>query len=310
MLGLLTLATRAGRTDDQPRACGVRTGTYGLGQIRPKKSTTLQEETLLRNMSTKIGPVNGDTSTGERHLSQLSTLWSVMCQAHQGPEEAMRTARQRLLERYGGAVRRYLAGAVRERDAGDELFQEFALRFLRGDFRNANPERGRFRSFLKTALFRLVVQYRRRRLSALPLREDAEELADYSDPTEGSDQAFLFSWRDELLARAWNALERVQDETGQPFYVVLRFRADHTDIRSPQMAEQLNAQLGKPLTAGGVRQILHRARDYFAAALLDEVVHSLETPTQECLEDELLDLGLLDYCRPALKRRGSGEAPA
>ena len=31
-------------------------------------------------------------------LSQLATLWSVVCQAHHGPEDAMRSARQRLLE--------------------------------------------------------------------------------------------------------------------------------------------------------------------------------------------------------------------
>jgi hypothetical protein len=67
-------------------------------------------------------------------------------------------------------------------------------------------------------------------------------------------------------------------------------------------------QLGKALTAGGVRQLLHRARDHFAAAVLEEVVHSLETPMQQCLEDELLILGLRDYCRTALQRRGSGGA--
>jgi RNA polymerase sigma-70 factor (ECF subfamily) len=259
-------------------------------------------------MSKKSGPVPVDAGTGARHLSQLSTLWSVVCQAHQGPEEAMRAARQRLLERYGGAVRRYLGGAVREQDAADELLQEFALRFLRGDFRRANPERGRFRNFLKTALCRLVVQYRRRRQRALPLRADAEELAHYPDPAEGFDHAFLCSWRDELLARAWEALERMQDQTGQPYYVVLRFRAEHTDLRSPQMAAQLSVQLGKALTAGGVRQLLHRARDHFAAALLEEVVQSLDTPTQQGLEDELLVLGLLDHCRTVLDRRGRAVA--
>jgi hypothetical protein len=40
------------------------------------------------------------------------------------------------------------------------------------------------------------------------------------------------------------------------------------------------------------------------------LVAGVETPTQECLEVELLDLGLLDYCRTALKRRGRGEDPA
>ena len=38
--------------------------------------------------------------------------------------------------------------------------------------------------------------------------------------------------------------------------------------------------------------------------LLDEVTHSLERPAAEELEQELVELGLLDYCRPALERRG------
>ena len=69
------------------------------------------------------------------------------------------------------------------------------------------------------------------------------------------------------------------------------------------MAEHLTAQLRKPLTAVGVRQVLHRAREKFADLLLDEVAHSLDSPTAEQLEQELVELGLLDYCRPALERR-------
>jgi RNA polymerase sigma-70 factor (ECF subfamily) len=75
-------------------------------------------------------------------------------------------------------------------------------------------------------------------------------------------------------------------------------------MRSPQLAEQLSVQLGKTLTAAGVRQLLHRARQRFAALLLDEVAHSVANPTIEQLAEELAELGLLDYCRPALERRG------
>lgn len=66
------------------------------------------------------------------------------------------------------------------------------------------------------------------------------------------------------------------------------------------MAEQLSADLGKPLRADAVRQTLHRAREKFAALLLDEVLHTLREPTVETLEAELIDIGLLEYCRPAL----------
>src|SRR5262249_51881621 len=110
------------------------------------------------------------------------------------------------------------------------------------------------------------------------------------------------SWCDELLARAWAALASLEARTGQPFHAVLRFRADHPELRSPRMAEQLTARLGRPFTPAGVRQTLHRAREKFAELLLDEVTHFLENPTAEQLEQELLELGLLDYCRPALER--------
>jgi RNA polymerase sigma-70 factor (ECF subfamily) len=61
--------------------------------------------------------------------------------------------------------------------------------------------------------------------------------------------------------------------------------------------------LGKPLTAAGVRQTLHRAREHFADLLLDELVQALAEPTEADLEDELTELGLLEHCRPALERR-------
>jgi RNA polymerase sigma-70 factor (ECF subfamily) len=244
-------------------------------------------------------------------LSQLATLWSVVRQAHQGPAEDMRAARQLLLERYRGAARRYLLGALREADAAEELFQEFALRFLRGDFRRADPQRGRFRNFLKTALFRLVVHYRRRQQrQPLPLREDALQLARRDDDLAPAEHEFLYCWRQELLARAWQALQRESEKTGRAFYAVLRFRADNAALRSPEMAQQLGSQLGRTLTAACVRQLLHRARERFADALLDEVVHSLDRPTQEQLEQELIDLGLLEYCRPALQRRNCGSEAA
>jgi RNA polymerase sigma-70 factor (ECF subfamily) len=247
-------------------------------------------------------------SSRDSRLSQLATLWPLVVQAHQGPEEAMGCARRRLLERYGGAVRRYLLGALREPDAAEELFQDFALRFLRGDFRGADPGRGRFRDYLKTALSRLVVAYRRRQHRRPgPLRGGAAEPAVTDPDPTNAEQDFLRSWRDELLARAWNALARAAAQAGQPLYVVLRFRADNADLRSPEMARRLAAQLGRPLTPAGVRQILHRARRRFAEALLDEVAHSLDGPTEERLEQELTELGLLDYCRPALGRRGRGE---
>jgi RNA polymerase sigma-70 factor (ECF subfamily) len=218
----------------------------------------------------------------------------------------MAGARRQLIERYGGAVRRYLLAAVRNAEAADELFQEFALRFVRGDFRRADPERGRFRDFVKTALYRMIVHYHRgQQEKPRPLPSElADQIADDADEPElAGDAEFITSWRDDLLARTWQALQRLETDTGRPLYTVLRFKAEHAELTADHMAEALATPLGKPLTAAGVRQTLHRARERFAELLLEEVAQSLDNQSVESIEQELIDIGLIEYCRAALQRR-------
>lgn len=241
-------------------------------------------------------------------LSRIDTLWSVVQRAHGAEDDSANAAREQLLIRYGGAVRRYLLGALRNEDAADELFQEFAMRLVRGDFDRACPERGRFRQFVKTSIFHLIIDSQRRRRRVLqPLDEFDPAASDEPDPMNESDEEFRASWRTELLARAWAALESDERETGKLYFTVLRFRADHPDLGSPQIAEQLGGQLGRTLTSANVRVLLHRAREVFADRLLEEVAHSLENDQNERIEEELIELNLLEYCRPALERR-RGEA--
>jgi RNA polymerase sigma-70 factor (ECF subfamily) len=238
-------------------------------------------------------------------LSDINTQWTDVLEAHKGTGASAVSAQEKLIQRYGGAVYRYLLGIVRDANVADDLAQEFALKFLNGAFRNANPERGRFRNFVKSAVLNLVHDYHRRRRNQpqiLSSEESAEPQALSETPPEMDERQFIESWRNELLARAWADLER-QDETSQPLYVVLRFRADHPEMKPADMTVQLSTQLNKPLNENWVRQMLHRARKLFADYLLDDVIQSLHRPTQDELEQELADLGLLDYCRPALERR-------
>ena len=71
------------------------------------------------------------------------------------------------------------------------------------------------------------------------------------------------------------------------------------------MARQLTDRLKPevPFTDTGIRKTLQRAREKFSHLLLDEVVQTLEQSTSDQLEQELIDLGLLNYCHPALRRR-------
>src|SRR5262249_37518747 len=131
---------------------------------------------------------------GDERLSRISTRWSLLCEAHSGAEAAT-TAQLRLLEQYGGAVYRYLLGALRRPEAAEELSQEFALSFIRGDFRGADPGKGRFRDYVKTVLFRLVANYHKRR-QAEPRPLPADPAAPAPQPDD-PDQEFLEAWRRE-----------------------------------------------------------------------------------------------------------------
>ena len=239
----------------------------------------------------------------QQHLSQIATQWSVLYQAHKGDETEAARARQLLMQRYCGAVYRYLLRAVREPSVAEDLTQEFALRFVQGRFGHADPAQGRFRNYVKGALFRLVQDYRRNQFKgprAVPLEADAP-VADPHD--EAAERDFRESWRQELLSRAWDDLSAVQKQSGQPFFDVLRLRADEPETSSAEMAEALTAKLGRPISAANLRQLLHRARERFAELLLDEVCQSLEGASEEQVTEELAELNLLKYCQDVLDRR-------
>jgi DNA-directed RNA polymerase specialized sigma24 family protein len=239
-------------------------------------------------------------------LSRISTRWSLVCQAHSGNRQMASDAQLRLLLDYSGAVSRYLLGALRDNEAADELAQEFAVRFIRGDFRGVDPQRGRFRDYVKTVLFRMVANfYKQRQKQPRLMSPRAPEPAAPSESAD-AERNFLDVWRGDLVERAWQALAQLEQKKGQPYHSVLRFRIDHADdeVPSAQMAEELSARLGKRFTADGIRKILQRAREKFAEFLIEDVSQSLSDPTPEALEQELRDLGLLAYCRPILERRG------
>lgn len=237
------------------------------------------------------------------HLSQIETLWSVVERAHAGDDPRLKSAQVELLERYSVAVRRYALAALRSEELADEVQQEFALRFVRGDFGGADPTRGRFRSFVKTAVYHLIIDQQRKQQRNARQGQFHTDSPEPAAPTEEDrDAEFDRGWRDTLLNRAWQRLRSDSEKSQRHYYTALRLRVDHPDLRSPELAALLAEQTGKPVNAGAMRVMLHRAREAFGAALLDEVRQTLRGEEPEDLEEELIALGLLEYCRPLLDR--------
>jgi hypothetical protein len=75
---------------------------------------------------------------------------------------------------------------------------------------------------------------------------------------------------------------------------VLRIYVDHNAQEdSEAMAERAAIRLKKPLRADAFRKQLSRARRLFAKLLVQEVVQTIESPTPDRIEEELIEVGLL-----------------
>jgi RNA polymerase sigma-70 factor (ECF subfamily) len=236
-----------------------------------------------------------------------------MLQAHQGTDPVARQTLSELLLRYHGAVYRYLLGMLRDPVVAEEKTQEFAVRFLEGGFGGANPEQGRFRDYLKMALRNQCRdhwrgQNRERDRGMQPLPEDASAAVPVQAADE-TDAVFATAWQEELLARTWEALQREEEENGTPYCTVMRLKTEHPKMHSADLAELLAPKLGRLLSEPALLQTVKRARTRFADLLVAEVEHSLGEPTGDELEQELVELQLLDYCKSALQRRGGSAGP-
>jgi RNA polymerase sigma-70 factor (ECF subfamily) len=137
----------------------------------------------------------------EARLTGIDTHWSELFEADKATGEAATAAQREELLRYYGAVRRYLAGIVHDPALAEELAQEFAVRFLRGDFKRADPERGRFRDLLKTALRCLVRDHWRKKQFASLTPACSAQLARPLPREHELDRMFLDHWWEELLDR-------------------------------------------------------------------------------------------------------------
>jgi RNA polymerase sigma factor (sigma-70 family) len=218
-------------------------------------------------------------------LEQISTHWSSL------NDLASFTLR------YAPAIRAYLAILLGDEHEADEAAQEFMLRVLERGFARANPELGRFRDYLKTAVRNAALsRLRRKRPGSLD-----EELVEELGSDDGNEARWLGDWQRCLLERAWRALEAHQRQSpGNLFFTVLRVSADHPDEDSTALAERTSALAGRDVRADAFRKQVSRARRMFAEVLLQEVAATLSDPTPARVEEELIEVGLWPYVRDFL----------
>jgi RNA polymerase sigma-70 factor (ECF subfamily) len=241
-------------------------------------------------------------------LDSITTRWSLVRRAHAetqttaGLQTSSCQARQALVLRYAGAIRSYIGAITRNDDQADEVAQEVVVRFMRGDFAGADPERGRFRDLMKTAVRNMVrnLWEREARRRGVDVELGQLPLARESGQNEEAD-CWTDAWRRNALDLAWSALEDHQRRHPDSVaYTLLRLRTDFPDETSEQLATRLSETTGRTIRADALRQQLRRARVLFAQLLVEELADGLDQPTPDRIQDELICLGLYEYIRDVL----------
>ena len=236
------------------------------------------------------------SSSFENRLSNISTNWDELIAAHEDDQfsHAGSLLRGEILRRYANCVFQYILGATKNHHAAEDLTQEFALRFVRGDFRNVDPRRGRFRDYLKASLRNSVTDFFRSKTNDENIDSFGDNQARFME-LESLETTFAEQWRQRMLGITWSALQDFESAKQTQYYSVLFLRTEHPSSSSEDLAGLFSDQRGRDVTAAWIRQTLHRARSKFAELLIEEVSKTLNSNSRQEISDELADLGLKKY---------------
>ncbi len=222
----------------------------------------------------------------------LTTRWSLVLAAGDRGHPDGAAALATLCERYWYPVYVFARRRGRDADEAQDLVQGFFSHLLeRGTLGSADPDRGRFRSFLLGAFkyylsdvaVRAAAQKRGGGVSLQSLDlDDAESRYRLeADPAASPDRLFARRWALELLAHARRRLDAELAAASNPERSrrLARFLTSSGGARYREVA----AELG--MTESAVKVAVHRLRRRFGALLREEVAETVEDEAR--IDDEL-----------------------
>jgi RNA polymerase sigma factor (sigma-70 family) len=225
-----------------------------------------------------------------------TTRWSQVIKAGQAQTPESRDALASLCEVYWYPLYAYVRRWGHDPDQSQDLTQEFFARLLEKHYlRDADPSRGRFRSFLLASLKHFLSNERDRvlaikrggRVSIVALEvETAEGMYQREPPdTDTPEKAFERRWALTLLERTLGRLRR-ESVAGGRQDVFRRLEGYLTGEGDTVPYADLAPELG--MTVGAVKVAVHRLRRRFGALLREEIAETVSDPDQ--VDDEIREL--------------------
>ena|ERR1017187_596487 len=272
----------------------LRDGLALRGFLSPRcpgeKPLILPVDGLTFRLRSMEGEKRTGPSPGNRDGFFEATRWSVVSRA----KDQSSTALASLFEQYRRPLLVFLLSRGHNPDDAEDFVQGFCNHLLSRDFlARVEPEKGRFRTFLLTALqnyirdevSRVNAGKRGGGLPPVPLDETGEEsepIHSLASPQAAPDREYDKAWARMVLD---HALERMQEECVHGGHGALwqalepALYDDAEASRYGAIAERLGT------TEGAVKVAAHRIRARLRRLIRDEVLQTVTSP--EDLEEEL-----------------------
>ncbi len=234
--------------------------------------------------------IGGETSLGGRQRDFPSTCWSRFSSG-----AADRAALEELARGYWKPVYAYLrARFSQSNESAKDLTQDFFVWIVESDLLSrADPAKGRFRAFLKTALQNYFYNEERRQnrlkrgggreIFALEIRDEEVDVPDAAgrNPEEALDDA----WRREVLGRAAERLEQACRTEGKEAYYKV-FHDFYLQGPGATNYKELSARHG--ISESDISNYLVHAKRRFREIVAALVTETVESPPE--LREELKSL--------------------
>jgi RNA polymerase sigma factor (sigma-70 family) len=234
-----------------------------------------------------------------------TTRWSVVAAAGQPDSPEAREALATLCRIYWYPLYAYARRQLPRPDDAQDLTQEFFALLLEKDYlHDADPQRGKFRSFLLTAFRRFLGKERDRARaqkrgggrSLLPLDFQAGERQYQLEPTDHATPETLYErrWALTLLQQTLARLRHEQVNAGkEKLFEALKGTLTGDDDAEPY------ARIAEPLgmSEQAVKVAVHRLRRRYRELLRAEIAQTVATPEE--VDDELRDLFAAVRSRPS-----------
>lgn len=226
----------------------------------------------------------------------FSTRWSLVVTAGDQAGSEARSALQTLCTLYWPPLYAYIRRQGFEVATAEDLTQGFLAMLLeRGDLARADPNRGRFRSFLLTAVKHFLINEREREQALkrgggqakMSLDFQATESSLRIEPASGETPESLFErqWALMLLDRVRQSLQSEYVSTGrQKLYFQLEGLLTGAGVESKYSA--VAADLGVSEVA--IKVAAHRIRQRFGELLRQEIAQTVASPDH--IDGEIRDL--------------------